>query len=487
MPELLLGLDVGSTSVRARVVDLEGRLLGSAGRRLRSRHPAPGRTEQDPNEVWESSRASIDGALAEAGRRLSDVGALGLATQRASVVLWDRESGEPAAPMVLWSDLRGIERARELGDAGFLAPPLAAVSKLEAALDAVPDGRARAAAGRLCWGTIDSYLVHRLTGGALHVTDLSNAWPTCYLDMRDVHRWNAKLIEHQGLEPRMFPALCDTIGRLGRTAASALGTEVPIGAIVADQQSGMLAHGLWSPGGWKATYGTSAALMVCTGPAPRLIPGLLPLLQLARGEQLLFAAEGMVNSAGALLDWLIGDLGLLSSVEELTDLAARVEDSGGVAIRPALQGLGAPHHDPEARAAVVGLSRASGKGQIARAALESIAFRVREIADAVEASPDLEVPTALRVDGGLTANDLFLQIHADLLGRPIERHADPEATGLGACLGAALGCGLLGRDDLDRFAKTDRTFEPRIHPDQARERLARWQRAVSLDEESRAG
>jgi glycerol kinase len=481
MPDLLLGLDVGSTSVRSLVVDPEGRVLGSAGRTLRSRHPAPGLTEQDPAEVWEYARATIAEALMAAGRGPSDVGALGLATQRASVVVWERETGEPVAPMVLWSDLRGVGRARELSEAGFLAPPLAAVSKLEATLDLVPEGRARAAAGELCWGTVDSYLVHRLTDGAAHVTDLSNAWPTCYLDLSDVRRWNLDVVEHQGLSLRMFPDLCDSLGDLGRTAPAVLGAAIPIGAIVADQQSGMLAHGLWDEGGWKATYGTSAALMVCTGSRPVMIPGLLPLLQLAHAEEVLFAAEGMVLSAGALLDWLVNGVGWMPSIAELFDQAGRVASAEGVAIRPALQGLGAPHHDPNARASVAGLSTASTRGHVARAALESIAFRVCEIAEAVAHSTDLEVPSALRVDGGLTASDLFLQIQADLLGRPIERHAFREATGLGACIGAGLGSGLLARGDLEPFTGTDRVFEPRIGRDESDERLAAWRRAVSLD------
>lgn len=484
MPELLLGLDVGSTSVRALVFDPGGRLVGSAGRTLRSHHPAPGRTEQDPEEVWAGARETVARALAGAGRTPADVAALGLATQRSSVVVWDRQSGRALAPMVLWSDLRGVERAGELAAAGFLAPPLAAVSKLEATLDLVPGGRARAAAGGLCWGTIDSYLVHRLTGGAAHVTDLSNAWPTCYLDLGDVRHWNEAVIAHQGLDPKLFPRLCESVGDLGRTEPAALGAAIPIAAIVADQQSGMLAHGLLQRGGWKATYGTSAALMVCTGDAPLRIPGLLPLLQLAWRETLWFAAEGMVNSAGAFLDWLVGGLGWFASLDELTTRGASVDTTAGVAIRPALQGLGAPHHDPRARAAVTGLSASTAKAHLARAAFESLAFRMREIVECVVATPEIaeDLPEGpLPVDGGLSANDCFLQIQADLLARPVARHAIAEATALGAALGAGLGCGLLQRADLARFDRSDRVFEPRLAADEARERFAAWRRAVAVD------
>jgi glycerol kinase len=478
MPELLLGLDVGSTSVRAHLVDLEGRTLATAGSRLHTHHPAPGHAEQDPEAVWAAARDALRETLARAGRRASDVGALGLATQRASVVVWERGTGRPVGPMVLWSDLRGVDRSEALTAAGFLAPPLAAVSKLEAALDAVPDGRARARAGELCWGTVDSYLVHRLTGGALHATDLSNAWPTCYLDLKDGRRWNHSVIEHQGLPIEMFPGLCESIGSLGRTDADVLGGSVAIGAILADQQSGMLAHDLWDEGAWKATYGTSAALMVCTGKSPRLVPGLIPLLQHAWKGEVTFACEGMVNSAGSVLDWLVDATPGWPSVTALLEDASRVDGADGVAILPALQGLGAPHHDPSARARVAGISSATSRGHLARAALEAVAFRIREIADAVVDAEAFGVPDALRVDGGLTASALFLQIQADLLARPVARHAVPEATGLGACIGAGLGCGLLERSDLEPLARTDRVFEPRLSADEALERLGSWRRAV---------
>jgi glycerol kinase len=419
-------------------------------------------------------------ALSAAGRQATDLAAVGIAAQRSSVVVWDRATGEPLGPMILWSDLRGSARAADLAAAGYLAPVIAAVSKLEMAIDAIDDGRARAAAGELAWGTLDSYLVNRLTGGDLHVTDYSNAWSTCYLDLSTMRDWNAQLIEFQGLSTKLFPTLCDTYGALGQTSASSFGAVVPLGAIIADQQSGMFAHGAFDAGDWKATYGTSATLMVSTGDTPTLAPGLMPMLLNGKGDQTLFSVEGMVISAGALLDWLVHDLGLYGSVDELTGAAASVEGSDGVAIRPSLQGLGAPYNDPIHRAAIVGLSGASTPKQIARAAFESLAFRMREIADSAAAIDGIDVPETLPVDGGLAVNDLFLQIQADLLKRPVTRHVELEATALGACIAAALGTGLASRSDIVPLTQTEQRFEPTIDPADADARFAEWRKAIAL-------
>jgi glycerol kinase len=482
MPELILGLDVGSTSVRSLVVDPKGRVLGRALERLESSHPAPGRVEQDPRRVWKGVESTIAGALSAAGRHANDLAAIGLAAQRSSVVVWDRASGEAQGPMILWSDLRGTERAAELAAAGHLAPAIAAVSKLESAIDAVDDGRARAAAGELAWGTLDSYVVSRLTAGGLHVTDYSNAWSTCYLDLTTLRSWNEGLIAFQGLDAKLFPTLCDTIGALGHTATSVLGAEVPLGAIVADQQSGMFAHEAFDAGAWKATYGTSATLMMSTGRAPTLAPGLMPMLLSVRGDETLFALEGMVISAGALLDWLVRDLGLYPSVERLSEAAAAGDGAGGVAIRPALQGVGAPYNDPHRRAAIVGLSGATTNREIARAAFESIAYRIRQIVESAAALDGFEVPEVLPVDGGLAANDAFLQIQADLLARPVARHRELEATALGACIAAAIGTGLATREELSSLTATGRRFEPRLDSSEAEACFADWRTAVGFDD-----
>lgn len=478
MPELVLGLDVGTTSARAQIIDLSGRVHGRAMTRLHSVHPVSGHVEQDALELWTRVREIIQAALAEAGRSASDLAAVGIAAQRSSVVVWDRGSGKPLGPMILWSDLRGTQRAAELQRLGQLATPLAAVAKLEAAIEAIPDGRARAAAGEIAWGTLDSYLVHCLTDGQRHITDYSNAWSTCYLDLTTLRDWNPRVLEVQDLPLGIFPSLCDTYGELGLTSGSSLGAEVPIGALVADQQCGMFAHGALRAGDWKATYGTSATLMVSTGETPLLAAGMTTMLQATHADHTAFAIEGMIVSAGSLLDWLVQDLRLFESVEELTRAALAIEHSGGVAIRPALQGLGAPHHASDTRAAILGLSSQSTRAEIALAALESLAFRMREIVDAALATPDLEIREALPVDGGVSANDALLQIQADVLRRPVTRHRQREATVLGACIAAALGTGLATEAELAPLTRCEKSFEPSISVDEAESRFERWQEAV---------
>ena len=479
MPERILGVDVGTTSARALVLDGDGRVYGSGSAKLDSLHPQPGRAEQDPVALWKRVQAVIAEALSSASCNPEELAAVGVAAQRSSVIVWERSSGEPLFPMVLWNDLRGAARALELQAAGHLALPIAAVSKLEAVIDAIPRGRERARAGELAWGTLDSFLVHRLSGGTLHVSDYSNAWSTGYLDLATRRTWNQALIEFQDLPLSLFPTLCDTYGEIGRTAAASIGAEVPVCAIVADQQSGMFAHGAWEPGQWKATYGTSATLMVSTGDTPRLEGGLTPMLQFAREANTRFAVEGMVISAGALLDWLVDGLGLADSVEDLIQEAAGLADAGGVALLPALQGLGAPHNDAERRAAIVGLRAASGPAQIARAALEGIAFRMREVVEQVEAMEGVEVPALLPVDGGLAASDAFLQIQADLLARPLRRPRETESTAIGAGLAAALGCGRLRAEDLALAGGEGQSFEPAIPASEAARRFEAWRDRVS--------
>ena len=480
MPEFVLGLDVGTTSAQAMVVDLTGQVLGRAKTRLETQHTLPGRAEQDPRAVWEVVQSILSAALSDAGCGAADLATMGVTTQRSSVVIWDRKTAEPLTPLILWMDLRGLERAATLLERGFIAAPHAAVAKLEAALREVPNGQARAQAGELAWGTLDSFLIYRLTGGAVHTTDYSNAWSTCYLDLGTLRGWNEALLDFQGLPLSLFPDLCDTYGELGATASSVIGAEVPIGALVADQQSGMFAHHAFSAGDWKATYGTSATLMMSTGPVPDFTSKLTPMLQYGKGDESLFACEGMVVSAGTLIDWLVRDLGLFGSVEDLLAAAAAAGGSDGVAIVPALQGLGAPHNDSTRRASIVGLSGASTRSEIAFAALESIAFRIREIAQSAGETEGITLGEDLPVDGGLTASDLMLQIQADILGRPVTRHVEPEATTLGACVAAALGAGLVTKEGSAELARVARRFEPRQDVGEADARFEHWRSLTGM-------
>jgi glycerol kinase len=468
MPELLLALDVGTTTARAIVFSPAGTVEGVARAPLTSRAPQPGHVEQDVDRVWLAARRVMSKALAAAGRAPADLAAIGVTTQRTSIVVWDRTSGKPLAPMVVWSDLRGAARSQDLLQAGFFLAPQQAAAKLESVIAGVE------ASGRdIAWGNIDSYLIWRLTGGGAHATDRSQAWPTGYLDLATM-QWNERLIAHQGLDPGMFPTLVDTWGPIGMTSARVFGAAVPIAADVADQQSALIAHGETA----KVTYGTSATLDLSTG-ADLVFksPTAPPFVLSSVGGQTRFCVEGMVLSAGSALDWLRAACGL-GGHDRFEFLAASVEDAAGAAFLPAMQGLGAPYGDPARRAALTGLSPSVSAAHLARAGLEGVAFRLREAFEHVYGLTGAAPPEILGIDGGLSANETFLQIQADLLGRPLRRLAIPEATAAGAALAAARGIGLLSASDTGAFTRYDRTIEPRLSADEADCRFAAWRRQV---------
>jgi glycerol kinase len=471
MPELVLAIDVGTTTARAAVFTPDGRLKALSAKPLTSLSPRPGWVEQDAARVWRAAKGVIAKALAKAGRAPSDLAAIGVTSQRTSIVVWDRAGGRPLSPLVVWSDLRGETRAGELREAGFFLAPQQAAAKLEAVLAGV-DAPGR----RLAWGNIDSYLMWKLSGGAVHATDASQAWPTGYLDLGAMG-WNGALIAHQHLDEALFPRLVDTWGPIGHTAVKVIGAAVPITADIADQQSALMAHGE-DAGAAKVTFGTSATLDLATG--GEFIfrsPTAPPFVASSVAGQTRFCLEGMVLSAGAALDWLRA-VCRLGGHARFEALAASVADAGGAAFLPALHGLGAPHGDPARRASFAGLGASVTRAHLARAALEGVAFRVREVFDHVYGLTDLPPPRALGVDGGLAANDTFLQIQADLLGRPIRRHATAEATAAGAALCAARGAGLSTAADARAFIRYDAIFEPKISADEAAARLSDWRRRV---------
>ena len=470
MAELILAIDVGTTSTRAAVLTPDGAIAGIAAFALTSTSPRLGEVEQDAEAVWTATQAAIAGALAAASRTPADLAAVGVTTQRASAVVWDKASGEVRSPLVVWNDLRGAERARELMAAGFPLAPQQAATKLEAIFAAID-----AAPATLAWGNIDSFLIHRLTGGA-HLTDRSQAWPCGYLALPDLG-WNAQLIDHQGLDAATFPRLVDTWGELAMTSAAVLGAAVPIAADVADQQSALMAHGD-APGTAKMTFGTVGAFDLATGgtfmfPAP----GLPPLVVSSVAGDTRFCIEGMALSAGSAIDWLrgafaLGDYGAFEA------LAGSVGDTAGAAYLPGQPGPGAPQGDPGRRAVLTGLSSAVTRAHLARVGLEGLAFRAREIIDAVYALTDFAPPAALGVDGGLSRSAVFLQILADLTGRPVRRHATVEATLLGAAMAAGRGAGLLTEADVAAMIRFDAPVAPSLTASAGLERFEAWRGEV---------
>lgn len=470
MPELILAIDVGTTSTRAAVLTPDGAIAGLAAFALTSTSPRPGEVEQDAEAVWAATRQAIAGALAAASRTSGDLAAVGITTQRASAVVWDKATGEVRSPLVIWSDLRGAARARELMAAGFPLAPQQAATKLEAMFAGID-----AAPATLAWGNIDSFLIHRLTGGA-HLTDRSQAWPCGYLALPDLG-WNEQLIAHQGLPAGAFPQLVDTWGELANTSLAVLGAAVPIAADVADQQSALIAHGD-APGTAKITFGTSGTFNLATGATFMFpAPSLPPLVVSSVGGDTRFCIEGMILSAGSAIDWL-REAFALGDHAAFEALAGSVGDAAGAAFLPALQGLGAPHGDPARRAALTGLSSSVTRGHIARAALEGVAFRAREIIDQVYALTDFAPPAALGVDGGLSRSAVFLQILADLTGRPVRRHATAEATLLGAAMAAGRGAGLLTEADVAAMIRFDAPVAPGLEASASRERFEAWKGQV---------
>lgn len=472
MPELLLALDAGTTGARAMLVDPAGRVLGIDKRAIESRFPAPGHVEQDAEAVWETCRAVIDGALAAAGRSMADVAAIGVTSQRASIVLWDRATGRAAAPMLVWSDLRGMEEYKALRAAGFTAWPQVPSAKLPAAI-----ALAGKPAEALQWGTLDSWLVYRMSGGAAHVTDASCAWITGYYDYARGSGWDPALLAHQHLPESLFPAQTESWGAIAETDAAVMGARVPITALIADQQASLVAHGALERGDWKLTYGTSGVLMAVTGDEPAAIHRSMPAEAMAfAGGRRRYCIEGMVITTGSMIEWLCGPIGLFAAPAALEAAASSVADTGGVFVRPSLAGLGSPHGRFDARALIAGLSFASGPAHIARATLQGIAWRFRDIIDVI--GDALPVPEAVPADGGLSESATMMQLQADALQRPVRRHAVREGTAYGAALAAGMGLGLFGESDLRRLARYDAEFVPQIGRDEADAAYADWQRAV---------
>ncbi|MGH7015512.1 MAG: FGGY family carbohydrate kinase [Caulobacteraceae bacterium] len=468
MAELILALDVGTTSVRAGVVSPQGEILAIAKAALATSAPAPGRAEQDPERVWRAAQAVIRRSLGSARVRAADLAAIGIASQRTSIVLWDRIAGAPLCPMVLWSDLRGISEAAKLRGEGFVMAAQQAAAKLERlAKDAAAPGR------RIAYGGVDSFLIWKLSGGSAHLTDWSEAWPTGYFDLT-AGGWNRKLMARQGLEEAMFPALGETWGELARVDRRILGAEVAISAVIADQQAALLAHG----GAAKLTLGTAACLDIPTGEkAIAKDPAMPPFIVSQVAGKTNWSIEAMAPAAGSALDWLRTLMGRISPAK-FEALAASAPSSAGVAFLPALSGLGAPRPDSSRAGALVGLTSSAGRGEIARAAIEGVALTIRDMTEALFRLADHPLPSALGVDGGLSANETLLQSLADALVLPVKRHAEREATLLGAALAAGLGGGLLSQADSARFCRYDRLFEPQIGADEANARHHTWRRAI---------
>jgi glycerol kinase len=485
----VLALDQGTSSSRAILFDRRGQPVSMAQQELRQQYPQAGWVEHDPMEIWNGQLHCAREAMRQAQAQAGDLAAIGITNQRETTLLWDRASGQPIANAIVWQDRRTADhcaRLRAQGHApwvgartGLVLDPYFSATKVGWLLDHVDGARARAVRGELAFGTIDSWLVWNLTGGAQHVTDLSNASRTCLLDLQSLG-WDPALLDLFDVPPAVLPRLVGSSEVIGATAAEWFGSPIPLAGIAGDQQAATFGQACFHPGMAKNTYGTGCFMLAPIGGRPRLSSNrlLTTVGWTLPGAGPAYLMEGSVFAAGAVVQWLRDGLGLIRDSSEIEALARQVPDAGGVFLVPAFAGLGAPYWDPDARGTIVGLTRGSTRAHLARAALESIALQSAELLAAMQADCGGAL-AELRVDGGAARNDLLMQMQADCLGIPVVRPAVTETTALGAAYLAGLATGFWsGLDEIDATWRMERRFDPSIPDDQRLERLSRWQRAV---------
>ncbi len=484
----VLAIDQGTTSSRAILFDRAARPAAMAQREFTQHFPADGWVEHDAEEIWSTTRSVIEGALAEAGARAEEIAAIGITNQRETTVLWERATGRPVHRAIVWQDRRTADAcARLVADGhggmiqartGLLVDSYFSATKLAWLLDNVPDARARAERGELAFGTIDSFLLWRLTGGRVHATDATNASRTLLFD---IHRqdWDDDLLALFGVPRAVLPEVRDSSADFGATEESLLGAAVPIAGIAGDQQAATVGQACFAPGMIKSTYGTGCFALMNTGEtAISSTNRLLGTVAYRLDGRPTYALEGSIFVAGAAIKWLRDRLGLIAEARETAALAAQAASQPGLYLVPAFVGLGAPYWDAGARGAIVGMTLDTGRAEIVRAALEANAYQTRDLLDAM-AADGARAAGALRVDGGLAVNDWAMQFLADIVGLPVERPGVTETTALGAAFLAGLRVGFYPSvEALADAWQCERRFEPAMSADERERRYAGWRAAV---------
>jgi glycerol kinase len=484
----ILALDQGTTSSRAILFDRDGGIQGVAQREFRQIFPRPGWVEHDPLEIWTSQAGVAVEVLAGAGVRADDVAAIGITNQRETTIVWDRGSGQPITNAIVWQDRRTADtcdRLRADGAeplfrerTGLVLDAYFSGTKLAWILDHVEGARARAERGELAFGTVDSWLIWKLTDGNLHITDATNASRTLLFNIHTL-QWDDELLRALRVPRSMLPEVRNSSERYGEVT-TALGLEsVPLGGIAGDQQAALFGQMCTSPGMTKNTYGTGCFMLQNTGTKAAVSQHkLLTTVAWTRNGTAEYALEGSVFIGGAVVQWLRDGLGVIRSSSEVEALALSVPDNGDVYLVPAFAGLGAPHWDQYARGAIVGLTRGATAAHIARAAIESIAFQSADLLDAMQADAGVRL-AELRVDGGAARNDLLMQFQSDLIGAPVIRPKITETTALGAAYLAGLAVGFWkSGDEISKQWRTDRRFEPGMPSSRVGELRARWTQAL---------
>jgi glycerol kinase len=485
-PDCVLAIDQGTTSTRAILFDAEARPVARAQRELAQDYPRPGWVEHDPEEIWQSVLSTAREATA--GIDAARIAGIGITNQRETAVVWDRATGEPVYPAIVWQDRRTAETCARLKDqgaepvvgekTGLLLDPYFSATKVAWILDNVAGARARADKGELAFGTIDCFLLWRLTGGAVHATDITNASRTMLFDIRE-QRWGPELCRLFDVPEAILPEVHDNSRLFGVTAPGLFDAHLPIAGMAGDQQAALFGQGCFRPGMVKSTYGTGCFMLLNTGEEAVQSRGRLlttPVYRLSGRTH--YALEGSIFAAGAAIKWLRDGLGVITDAAQTDSMATRVPDSHGVYMVPAFVGLGAPYWEPDARGAIFGLTFGATGAHLARAALEAVAYQTLDLARAMISDGGAQ-PRSIRVDGGMAANDWLCQFLADVLEVPVERPKNLETTALGAAFHAGLATAVwAGLDGLpDTFAEASR-FEPRMAGTERERLIAGWKDAV---------
>jgi glycerol kinase len=485
--DILLAIDQGTSSTRTIGFSAAGEVVSVEQQSFEQIYPRPGWVEHDAEVIWATVLSTARRVLQQLGAANRSVAAVGITNQRETTILWDRRSGAPIYNAIVWQDRRTADVCRQLavahdesdmrGKTGLRLDPYFSATKIAWILDQVPGARAAAKAGHLAFGTVDSFLIWRLTGGRLHLTDATNASRTALYDIRK-GRWDEALCEMFRVPMSVLPEVTDSAGKFGISDAGVLGQPLPLCGIAGDQQAALVGQACFAAGDVKSTYGTGAFLVLNTAQHMVLSKNrMLSTIAYQLNGVVTYALEGSILSAGSAVQWLRDGLGLISQAADIETLAGSVADSGGVYLVPAFTGLGAPYWDPDARAAILGLTRAASRAQIARATLDSVAYQTYDLLDAMAA--DGLRPGTLKVDGGMSQNNLLMQRLADVLGMRIRRPTNAESTAFGAACLAGLGCGVYG--SLQEIAALDRSetrFEPASSAADRETEIAGWRDAL---------
>ncbi|ASA22954.1 glycerol kinase GlpK [Paenibacillus donghaensis] len=485
---MILSLDQGTTSSRAILFDAQANMLSQGQYEITQSFPRPGWVEHDPLQIWETQLAAARDAIARSGLGAEEISAIGITNQRETALVWDKATGEPIYPAIVWQDRRTAEHCEQLklrgleqeiaAKTGLVVDAYFAATKICWILDHVENARVRAEQGELLAGTVDSWLIWKLTGGEVHATDVTNASRTMLYNLHE-RQWDEQLLKELRIPRVILPEVRMSGGEFGIAAAKWFGADIPIRAVLGDQQAALFGHTCLEAGSAKNTYGTGCFILMNTGTeAVASKHGLLTTVAWGMGDELYYALEGSVFVAGAAVQWLQEGLGLITEPAGSEHKAREVEDSEGVVVVPAFTGLGAPYWDMYARGAVFGLTRGTTAAHLVRATLESLAFQSRDVIGAMEKDAGMPL-TGLRVDGGAVRNDLLMQFQSDILGSEVTRTTYAETTALGAALLAGLTSGLWTREQLESFNSAEKVFSPVMEAEERERRYNAWKDAVS--------